>query len=69
MNTATGVDPTKLGPMLDLPTAAALLGIGRTISYTLVREGRFPVPVVRVGKLIRIPTAPLLELLGIPRAS
>jgi hypothetical protein len=55
----------NLGPVVDLPTAAALLGIGRTISYALVREDRFPVPVLRVGRLIRVPTAPLLALLGI----
>jgi excisionase family DNA binding protein len=63
------IDPAALGPVVDLPTAARLLGIGRTISYALVRDGSFPVPVLRVGRLIRIPTAPLLELLGIPRAS
>lgn len=64
-----GIDPAALGSVVDLPTAAELLGIGRTISYALVRENRFPVPILRVGRLIRVPTAPLLELLGVPRAS
>jgi excisionase family DNA binding protein len=57
--------PDQLPPVLDLPTAARLLGVGRTAAYQLVRENRWPTPVIRVGKLIRVPTAPLLELLGI----
>ncbi len=57
--------PEQLPPVLDLPTAARLLGVGRTAAYKLVRENQWPTPVFRVGKLIRVPTAPLLELLGI----
>jgi predicted DNA-binding transcriptional regulator AlpA len=57
--------PEQLPPVLDLPTAARLLGVGRTAAYQLVREDQWPTPVIRVGKLIRVPTAPLLELLGI----
>jgi predicted DNA-binding transcriptional regulator AlpA len=57
--------PDQLPPVLDLPTAARLLGVGRTAAYQLVRENQWPTPVIRVGKLIRVPTAPLLELLGI----
>ena len=63
--TKTPLDPTTLGPVLDLVTAAELLGIGRTASYQLVRENQFPVPVLRIGRLIRVPTAPLLQLLGL----
>lgn len=59
---------TNLPPAIDLMTAAALLGIGRTAAYQLVRAGKWPTPVVRLGKLIKIPTAPLLELLGLPPA-
>jgi hypothetical protein len=51
--------------VVDLPTAAAVLGIGRTLAYELVRTGRFPTPVLRVGTQIKIPTAHLLELLGL----
>jgi excisionase family DNA binding protein len=50
--------------VLDVPEAARLLGVGRTLAYQLVREGQWPTPVVRVGRLIKIPTGPLLELLG-----
>lgn len=58
-----------LPPVLDLLTAAAFLGIGRTAAYQLVRAGQWPTPVVRLGRLIKIPTAPLLELLGLPPAA
>lgn len=54
-----------LPPTIDLLTAARLLGIGRTAAYRLVREGRWPTPVIRAGRLIRVPTAPLLAAIGI----
>jgi predicted DNA-binding transcriptional regulator AlpA len=56
-----------LPPVVDVPTAAAVLGIGRTAAYELVRCGRWPTPVLRLGKLIRVPTAPLLDLVGLGR--
>ncbi len=46
-------------------TAAQVLGIGRTVAYELVRAGRFPTPVLRVGGQVKVPTAPLLDLLGL----
>jgi predicted DNA-binding transcriptional regulator AlpA len=49
---------------IDIATAAQVLGIGRSAAYELVRCGQWPTPVLRLGKLIRIPTRPLLELLG-----
>jgi excisionase family DNA binding protein len=52
--------------VLDLCEAAALLGVGRTTAYRLVREQRWPTPVLRVGRLIKIPTQPLLDLLCSP---
>ena len=54
----------ELPPILDVPTAAHVLGIGRSLAYQLVRTGDWPTPVLRVGKLIKIPTAPLVRLLG-----
>ena len=51
-----------LPPFIDLMTAANLLGIGRTLAYALVRAGRWPTPIVRVGHLIRVPSAALLTL-------
>jgi hypothetical protein len=58
-------DLATLGPTVDLATAASILGIGRTASYELVRTDQFPVRVLRIGRLIRVPTRPLLELVGI----
>jgi predicted DNA-binding transcriptional regulator AlpA len=60
-------DLASLPPTLDLLTAAQILGIGRTAAYALVRDGRWPTPVIRAGRLIRVPTAPLLQLLGLTR--
>jgi hypothetical protein len=50
---------------LDLPAAAKLIGISRTAAYELVRTGTWPSPVLRLGHRIKIPTQPLLELLGL----
>ena len=51
---------------VDLMTAAAALGLGRTKAYELARLGRFPGRVIRIGEVYRIPTPGLLELLGVP---
>lgn len=56
-----------LPSVVDVPTAAAILGVGRTAAYELIRTKRWPTPVLRLGKLIRIPTAPLLALVGVSR--
>lgn len=58
------IDLTKLSPTVDIVTAAQILGVGRTVAYELVREGAWPTPVLHVGRKIRVPTAPLLVLLG-----
>ncbi len=57
----------NLPPVVDVPTAAAILGIGRTAAYELIRSGEWPTPVLRLGKLIRIPSAPLLQLVQVQR--
>jgi predicted DNA-binding transcriptional regulator AlpA len=43
--------------------AFAELGIDRTTGYRAIKDGTFPVPVIRVGRLIRVPTAALRRLL------
>jgi excisionase family DNA binding protein len=55
----------QLPVVVDLVTAAAVLQIGRTTAYEMVRNGRWPTPIFRLGNRIRVPTAPLLELLGL----
>ncbi len=56
---------SALPAVVDVPTAAQALGVGKTAAYELIRCGDWPTPVLRLGKLIRIPTAPLLALVGI----
>ncbi len=52
-------------PTLSVIEAGTLLGISRGTAYSLIREQRFPVTVLRVGHQLRVPRAPLLKLLGI----
>lgn len=54
---------------VDVPTAARVLGLSRTAAYELIRVGGWPTPVFRLGRLIRIPTAPMLSLLGVEAAT
>jgi excisionase family DNA binding protein len=56
-----------LPPVGDVQTAAAVLGIGRSAAYELIHSGDWPTPTLRLGKLIRVPTAPLIELVGLSR--
>lgn len=52
---------------VDLQTAARALGFGRTKAYELFRRGKFPIPAVRVGNRVIVPTERLLEFLGVER--
>ena len=45
--------------------AAEVLDLSRTAAYELIRSGAWPTPVFRLGRLMRIPTAQVLKLLGI----
>lgn len=58
-----------LPAVVDVCTAAKVLGLSRTAAYELIRVGEWPTPVFRLGKLIRIPTAPMLALLGLGPAA
>ncbi len=58
-----------LPAVVDVSTAARVMGLSRNAAYELVRTNSWPTPVFRLGKLIRIPTAPMLELLGIESAA
>ncbi|GAA1673799.1 hypothetical protein [Fodinicola feengrottensis] len=51
---------TDLPPTVDLPTAAAVLGLGRTAGYRLAQNEKFPCSVILVGASYRIPTVGLL---------
>ncbi|MFG1892641.1 DNA-binding protein [Micromonospora zamorensis] len=49
---------------VDLPTAGRCFGIGRDLSYSLARQGVFPVPVLRLGRRLVVTRAALLRALG-----
>jgi len=59
----------RLPALLTVPEAGQVLGIGRTVAYQLVRRGEWPTPIIRVGAQIRIPRAPLLDLVGVSTAA
>lgn len=51
--------------VVDLPTAARVLGLGRNTTHELVRSGAWPTPLLRFGRLLEVPRSSLLELVGI----
>lgn len=65
------MDPLTRDQLLSLPTVVNLvttaraLGIGRTKAYELAQSRQFTCRVLRVGYSYHVPTAGLLELLGI----
>lgn len=57
----------RLPAVIDIATAASVLGITRSMAYELVRTGDFPTRTLRLGRYVRVPTADLLELVGVER--
>lgn len=55
----------SLPAVVDVRTAGRAYGLGRCLSYELARRGEFPVPVLRLGRLLRVRRADLLADLGI----
>jgi hypothetical protein len=55
-----------LGPVTDITTAGAILGLSRSVAYHLAAHNAFPVPVIRAGTRYRVPLAALLTVLHIP---
>lgn len=50
-------------PVMTAGEAFAELGIDRSTGYKAIRDGTFPVPVLRIGRAIRVPTSALRRLL------
>src|SRR5215469_8741469 len=62
----TPAEVVALGVVTDVPTAGDILaGLCRDEAYRSVKRGDFPVPVVKVGRHLVVPVAPILELLRI----
>ena len=55
----SGSDPETTS----IEVASQRLGIGRSLGYQLAREDRFPVPVIRAGRRLLVPTAALERVL------
>ena len=47
---------------VSVPEAARMLGIGRTLGFRLVREGR--IPALRLGKKLRVPLLAVKRMLA-----
>ena len=54
---------------VDAEFAGRAFGMGRTLTYQLIKRGEFPVRVLKLGNKYRIPTAELLRELGIDQAA
>lgn len=59
----TLLDLANLPPTISVEEAAELLGLSRPTAYRAISNGQLPV--MRFGRRLRVPTAPLLELLGV----
>lgn len=57
--------PLPVTPTVSVGEAGKLLGIGKSTAYAAVNNGTFPVPTIKIGGRIVVPTRPLLELLGL----
>lgn len=70
MTTPTTTQPATL----TVEEAAQVLRIGRTTAYALTREwrttgGRSGLPVLELGRTLRVPTAALDRMLGLPTSA
>ncbi len=56
-------DLKKMGPVVDVKTAAAALGISIPTAYRLI--GNAEIPSIKVGASVRVPTDWLIKLLQV----
>ncbi len=50
---------------LTIGEASAVLGIGRTLGYTLAAKNEFPCRIIRAGKRLVVPRVEVERLLGL----
>jgi hypothetical protein len=53
------------GPTVSVPVAGRCLGINRATAYELAARNELGVPVLRLGRSLRVPTAELRRVLGL----
>ncbi len=58
------MEPAPSSGTCSLEIAAARLGVSRWLAYSLAQQGRFPVRILRIGRLYRVPIADLERALG-----
>jgi hypothetical protein len=58
-----------LGAVIDLRTAARILGLSANTAYALAQRDAFPVPVLRAGRQYRVSVQAILTALDVPPAS
>jgi len=54
---------------VSVPIAAVLLGLSKNHAYDCINENKFPVPIIKVGRTIRVPTRALREALQVRELS
>ena len=57
-------DLDQLPPVLESVQVAEMLGVSVDHLWAMAREGTAPVTPLRLGRVLRWPTAPLLKVLG-----
>lgn len=62
---AVVIPNAQTNPTLGVNEVAPLFHCSTWALYEAIKRDDFPVPVLRIGRKIRIPTQPLLELLGL----
>ncbi|MFC8002949.1 hypothetical protein ACFUCH_03775 [Streptomyces olivaceus] len=68
MTTAAPLTPAQVAALPAMPTALeafAALNVGQTLGYQMVRDGEFPIEVLRFGRSFRVRKADLLTYLGL----
>ena len=68
MTTAAPLTPAQVAALPAMPSvleAFAALNIGQTLGYQMVRDGEFPIEVIRLGRIFRVRKADLLTYLGL----
>lgn len=65
--TLPGLSDLRSTTTVSIAQAAAVLGASRATGYRAAAEGS--IPTIRVGRTLRVPTALLLEMVGIPYES
>lgn len=61
---ARAVPDPRETPTLSVEQAGRLLGLSRSGSYASVQRGE--IPILRLGRKFRVPTAELRKMLGLP---